>query len=620
MWGLGTSGLTIIKPLSRRGRGAFWVFAVAVLLLCAALPALAAPKTAATHGIAMHGDLKYPPGFRHFDYVNPDAPKGGVLRQGVVGTFDTLNPHVVKGLPAAGLLGVYETLLARSADEPFSLYGLLAERVEVPDDRSAIVFRLNPKARWHDGTPVTADDVLFSFEVQRQHGTPNRRQFYAKVAVAERLDARSVRFAFLREPDGGIDREMPMLMGLLPIHQKAWWQGKSFDRTTLDAPMGSGPYRIRNVEPGRRIVYERAADYWGRDLPARRGMFNFDRVEFVYFRDDTVALEAFKAGQLDVRREMEPARWATGYDGPALRAGRFVMEELPTGRPEYARGFIMNTRRPLFRDRRVRQALGHAVDFAWINRTLYHGALRRTESHYPNSILAAAGLPKPDELAVLEPFRPVLPPELFTTPFALPQTDGSGPYAGRTNQREALRLLAEAGWRIENGRLVNAAGRPFRFEILLGDPADERPALEFARGLERLGIEALVRTVDSSQFQARLDEFDYDVVVRWWGSTLSPGNEQLYYFGSKAADTPGTRNYPGIRDPAVDAIAASIAAARTRPELEARVRALDRVLLWGFYMVPLFHSPVDRIARWTWVRRPEVTPVYGASADTWWRE
>ncbi|PWC44843.1 extracellular solute-binding protein [Azospirillum sp. TSO22-1] len=588
----------------------------ALILVASALPAAAEPA----HGIAMHGDLKYPAGFKHYDYVNPDASRGGTLRQAVVGTFDTLNPYIVKGIPPSGLSAVYETLLARAQDEPFSLYGLLAESVEVPDDRSSVVFRLNPKARWHDGTPVTADDVLFSYEVQRQYGTPNRRLFYAKVALAEKLDGRTVRFAFLREPDGGIDREMPMLMGLLGVQQKAWWQGRTFDRTTLDPPPGSGPYRIRQVEPGRRIVYERAADYWGRDLPVRRGQNNFDALVYDYYRDDTVALEAFKAGQADVRRESEPGKWATGYEGPALRAGKIVLEELATGRPEYARGFILNARRPLFRDRKVRQALGYAVDFAWINRTHYHGALKRTASFYPNSALAATGLPGPDELKVLEPFRPILPPEVFTTAFTLPQTDGSGPYASRANQREALRLLAEAGWTIQNGKLLNGAGRPFVFEILLGDPADERPALEFARGLERLGITAKVRTVDSAQFQARLDEYDYDVVSRWWSSTLSPGNEQVYYYGSKAADTPGTRNYAGIKDPAVDALAASIASARTRPELEARVKALDRVLLWGFYMVPLFHSPVDRIARWSGVQRPPLTPVYGAMTETWWRE
>lgn len=588
----------------------------ALFLATGAVSAVAEPM----HGIAMHGDLKYPAGFRQFDYANPAAPRGGTLRQAVVGSFDTLNPYIVRGVPAAGLSGVYETLLARAQDEPFSLYGLLAESVDVPDDRSSVVFRLNPRARWHDGTPVTADDVLFSYEVQRQYGTPNRRLFYGKVALAERLDERAVRFTFRREPDGGIDREMPMLMGLLGVQQKAWWQDRVFDRTTLEPPPGSGPYRIAEVEAGRRIVYARDPDYWGRDIPVRRGQNNFDTLVYDYYRDDTVALEAFKAGQADVRRETEPAKWATGYDGPARRAGRFVMEELPTGRPEFARGFILNTRRPLFADRRVRQALGYAVDFTWINRAHYHGALRRTSSYYPNSTLAATGLPGPEERAVLEPFRATLPAELFSKPFALPVTDGSGPYASRANQREALRLLAEAGWTIRNGRLADGAGRPFAFELLLGDPADERPALEFARGLDRLGITATVRTVDSAQFQARLDDYDYDAVSRWWSSTLSPGNEQVYYYGSQAADTPGTRNYAGIRDPAVDALAASIAGARSRAELETRVRALDRVLLWGFYMVPLFHSPVDRIAHWTSVRRPAVTPVYGAATETWWRE
>ncbi len=595
--------------------------AVFILLFLALLSILPAPSALAepAHGVAMHGDLKYPADFQHFDYVNPQAPKTGALRQAVIGTFDTLNPYVVKGLPAAGVITVYETLLARSADEPFSLYGLLAESVETPDDRSFIIFHLNPRARWHDGAPVTVEDVLFSFEVQRQYGTPNRRLFYAKVTLAERLDTHSLRFVFRPEPDGAIDREMPMLMGLLPVLQKAWWQGKPFDRTTLEAPMGSGPYRVAQLDPGRRIVYERVKDYWGRDLPVRRGLFNFDWLDFLYFRDDAVALEAFKAGQLDVRREGEPGKWLTGYDSPALRQGRFVQEELPTGRPEYARGFIFNTRRPLFQDRRVRQALGYAVDFAWINRTLYHGALKRTASYYPNSALAAVGLPGPDELAVLNPLRSLLPPELFTTALSTPETDG-GPYSNRSNQHEAMRRLAEAGWRVVAGRLVNEAGRPFSFEILLGDPADERPALEFARGLERLGIEARVRTVDSAQFQGRLDDYDYDVVVRWWASTLSPGNEQLYYYGSTAADTPGSRNYAGIKDPAVDSIAASIASTRTRPELEARVKALDRVLLWGSYMVPLFHPTVDRIARWTWVHRPAVTPVYGALTETWWGE
>ena len=593
---------------------------VTISTLSAQAETVARTSGQTTHGIAMHGDLAYQPSFHHFAYVNPDAPKGGTLRQAVTGSFDTLNPHVVKGVPALGLGFVFETMLVRSWDEPFSLYGLLAESLEVAEDRSAATFHLNPAARWHDGSPVTAADVLFSLEVQRVHGTPNRRQFYAKVATATALDDRTVRFTFAAAADGALDREMPLLMGLMPIHSKAWWAGRDFERTTLDPPMGSGPYRVRAVDAGRRIVYERVADYWGRDLPTRRGQFNVDVLDFTYYRDDTVALEAFKAGEGDVRRETDPGKWATGYDGPALRDGRIVLEELPHHRPEFARGLIFNTRHPLFRDVRVRRALGLATDFAWIGKTLFHGALVRTASYYPNSELAAQGVPGPEELRILAPFRDRLPPALFTEPFTLPQTDGSGPAGGRANLREALRLLAEAGWRVRDGRLVDAAGNPFAFEILLGNPVDERVALEFARSLDRLGIAATVRAVDSAQYQARLDHFDFDMTVRWWVSTLSPGNEQLYYYGSEAADQPGSRNYAGIRDPVVDAIAASIAEARTRPDLVARVRALDRVLLWGHYMVPLFHSPVDRVARWSWLKRPEPTPLYGPLIESWWAE
>ncbi|MFC5358518.1 extracellular solute-binding protein [Azospirillum himalayense] len=592
-------------------------------LLCLAFFPLAAradPPAKAVHAIAMHGDPAYPPDFAHFAYVNPDAPKGGTLRQAVTGGFDTLNPHVVKGVAALGLGFVFETMLSRSWDEPFSLYGLLAEGLEVPEDRSTATFHLNPAARWHDGTPVTAADVLFSLEVQRAHGTPNRRQFYAKVASAAALDERTVRFAFAPGPDGRFDREMPLLMGLMPIHAKAWWAGRDFAATTLDPPLGSGPYRVKQAEAGRRIVYERVADYWGRDLPSRRGLFNADTLDFTYYRDDSVALEAFLAGQGDVRRESDPAKWATGYDGPALRDGRIVLEELPHRRPEFARGLIFNTRRPPFQDIRVRRALGLATDFAWIGKTLFHGALVRTASYYPNSELAAEGLPGPEELAVLEPFRDRLPPALFSTPFTLPHTDGSGPAGGRGNLREALRLLAEAGWRVSGGRLTDGAGRPFAFEILLGNPADERVALEYARSLDRLGIAATVRTVDNAQYQGRLDRFDFDMTLGWWVSSLSPGNEQLYYYGSEAAGQPGSRNYPGIRDPAVDAIAASIAAARTRADLVARVRALDRVLLWGHYMVPLFHSPADRMARWSRLKHPEATPLYGPLVESWWIE
>lgn len=560
----------------------------------------------------MHGTPLYPVDFPAFSYVNPAAPKGGTLRLTVTGSFDTLNPHVVKGVPAAGLSYVFETLLARSWDEPFSLYPLLARRISVPDDRSSITFFLDPDARWHDGTPVTADDVLFSLAVQREHGTPNRRQYYAMVAGAERIDGATVRFTFASQADGSYDRELPLLMGQMPIHQKAWWQGRDFSRTTLDPPMGSGPYRIAAVEPGRRIVYARDPGYWGRDRPTRRGLFNAGLVIFDYYRDETIALQAFLAGEADVRRESDPGRWAEGYAGPALAAGRIVREDLPHHRPEMARGLILNTRRPLFADRRVRAALGLAVDFAWMNRSFFHGALTRTASYYPNSELAAAGLPTGLELAALEPLRSLLPPEVFTHPYTPP---GGG---DRAALRDAFAQLAAAGWVMRNGRLTNGAGQPFAFEILLGSAGDEREAQEIARALARLGITATVRTVDSAQYQTRLDSYDFDTTVRGWISSLSPGNEQLYYFGSAVADTPGSRNLPGIRDPAVDTLAGSLARASSREELVARVHALDRVLLWGTYMLPLFHDTADHMARWSHVHRPDVTPLYGPVIDAWW--
>lgn len=595
-----------------------------LLALLSPYPGLAGQPS---HGIAMHGDLALPPDFTALPYVNPAAPKGGTIRQAVTGSFDSLHPHIVKGVPALGMGYVFETLLTRSWDEPFSLYGLLADRVEVEDDRSAVTFHIDPKARWQDGTPLTAADVLFSLEAQRRDGTPNRRLFYAKVTAAEAPDPQTVRFAFAANPDGTIDREMPLLMGLMPIHSKAFWAGRDFSRTTLEPILGSGPYRVASVDPGRRIVYERVRDYWGRDRPVRVGQFNVDRLEFDYYRDDSVALEAFKAGQGDVRYESDPAKWATGYDGPALRDGRIVREELPNHRPEPARGLIFNTRRPLFADVRVRRALGMAPDFDWIGRSLFHGLLTRTASYYPNSELAARGLPQGEELQALAPFRDRLPPDLFTKPVTLPEAgngsgkgSGNGPAGLRANRREALRLLEQAGWRVRDGRLTDDAGNPLAFEILLSDPAEERVALEFARSLEPLGIAARVRTVDSAQFQARLERFEFDMTMRWWASSLSPGNEQLYYYGSDAAGQEGSRNLAGIRDPVVDALARSIAAATTRESLVGRVRALDRVLLWGHYMVPLYHSPVDRIARWATLHRPAITPLYGPMIESWWVE
>jgi microcin C transport system substrate-binding protein len=568
----------------------------------------------------MHGAPKYPAGFTAFDYANPDAPKGGLLRQGVVGSFDSLHPFIVRGRPALGLGEVFESLMARAWDEPFSLYGLIAESVEMAPDRAWVVYRLRPEARWHDGRPITVDDVLFSWQTLRTQGRPNHRAYYNRVAAAERVGERGIRFAFAADADGTVDRELPLIMGLMPILPAAWWQGREFDRTSLEPPLGSGPYRVAALEPGRMIEYRRVADYWGRDLPVRRGLSNFDTLRIDYYRDDAVALEAFKAGAVDWRQELDPVRWAVGYEFPAQRAGRVRLESLSHGRPEPMRALIFNSRRPPFQDRTVRQALGYAFDFEWMNRTLFRGAYRRTASYYPNSELAAAGLPGPGERALLEPFRAELPPELFEQPFELPHTDGRGPSGLRANLRQAARLLRDAGWRFQDTRLVDGTGQPLAFEILLGNPVEEKIGLEFARALARLGIEARVRVVDSSQFQARLDEFDYDVILHRWISTLSPGNEQLVFFGSAAADQPGSRNYPGIRSAAVDALAASLGQATDRAELLDRVHALDRVLLWGYYGVPLFHAGNDRIASWCGFRHPQTIPVYGVVLEAWWRD
>jgi microcin C transport system substrate-binding protein len=574
------------------------------------------PAAIPAPAIAMHGEPKYGVDFDHFDYVDPEAPKGGTVRHGAIGTFDTLNPFIVRGRAALGTGYVFDSLMQRSWDEPFALYGLIAESVTVPKDRSWVEFTLRPQARWHDGRPVTPDDVLFSWRVLRDHGRPNYRTYHRKVRSAERTGERGVRFIF----DAPDDREMPLIMGLMPILPAHYWQGREFDRTTLEPPPGSGPYRIAAVDPGRSIDYERVADWWAADLPVSRGLYNFDRIRFDYYRDDTVALEAFKAHAYDFRRETDPTKWATGYDFPAARDGRVTVEQLPHGRPEPMRPFIFNTRRGPFADRRVREALGYAFDFDWINRTLFHGAWRRTASYYPNSELAATGLPDAAEQAVLEPWRTDLPVEVFTRPYQPPGAGTSGPAGLRAKLRAATAKLTEAGWTVQGGRMTEAAGRPLAFEILLIDPADERVALEWARVLDRLGVTANVRTVDSAQYQARLEQFDFDVTLNRWASTLSPGNEQVYYWSSAAADQPGSRNYAGIRNPAVDALAAGLAGAESRADLVTRVRALDRALLWGHYVVPLYYLEGDRVAYWAPLKRPAVIPVYGLMFDAWWMD
>ena len=569
---------------------------------------------AGSHGIAMHGAPKYGPEFGHFEYVNPDAPKGGEIRLGVTGTFDSLNPFIIKGVRATGRHLVFETLLRRAWDEPFSLYGLVAESIEVPDDRSSVTFTLRPEARFHDGSPITVDDVVFSWETLKEQGRPNHRLYYRQVRRVERPGPRSVRFVFGAESP---DRELAMLMGLMPILSKSYYGSVTFEETTLDPPLGSGPYRIESVDPGRSVVYRRDPDWWGRNLAVNRGLFNFDRIRYDYYRDADVMMEAFKAGEYDFRREGSAARLATGYDFPAVTDGRVRVESFAHGRPSGMHAFVFNTRREIFASRTVRHALAHAFDFEWINRSLLHGAYVRTRSIFDNSELASRGVPEGGELALLEPFRDRLPPELFDTPYRPPGDGGRV----RANLREARRLLAGAGWTVRDGELQRTAdGLPMAFEILLVRPGNEKIALEFARGLERLGVAARVRTVDTAQYQNRRNVHDFDMLIYRWGMSLSPGNEQAFYWGTPAADQEGTRNYPGVRDPVVDALIKRMTNVRGREDFVDTIRAMDRVLLWGHYFVPLHHRNDDHVAWWDKFGRPEKNSLYGVVMDAWWED
>lgn len=570
---------------------------------------------AAVHGIAMHGNLKYPPGFAHFAYVNPQAPKGGEARQATVGTFDSFNAFIIKGNPAAGVGQVYDTLLATAADEPFSEYGLLAESVEVPADRAWVAFTLRATARWHDGKPVTVEDVIWSFNTLRAKGQPFFRAYYAGVVAVERTAARTVKFTFAP----GDNRELPLILGQFPIFPQHYWQSREFDKTSLEPPLGSGPYKIDTFEAGRFVSYRRVADYWGKDLPVNRGRFNFDVIRIDYYRDSTVALEAFKAGEYDIRPEESAKSWATAYDFPAVAAGAVQKREFPHSRPAGMQAFAFNTRRPIFRDRRVRQALGYLFDFEWSNRTLFYGQYTRLRSYFDNSELAANGVPGADEIAVLKPFEGRVPPEVLTQAYQPPATDGSGNL--RENMRSAVELLRSAGWVVDakTRKLTHAeSGRVLAFEILLNTPQFERIALPFAKNLERLGVDAAVRTVDTAQYQRRIDEFDFDMVVANWPQSLSPGNEQRDFWTTAFADKPGSRNLIGIKDPVIDALVEQAIAAPDREALVSRVHALDRVLQWGFWVIPQWYLPFDRIAYWDRFGRPSVVPAQGVQLDTWW--
>jgi microcin C transport system substrate-binding protein len=565
------------------------------------------------HALAMHALPKYGPEFEHFDYVNPNAPKGGDVRLYAIGTFDTLNPFTLKGVAAVGLGNTYDTLLVSSDDEAFTEYGLVAETIEVPKDRSWVAFTLRKEARWHDGRFITADDVVFSLEILKTKGQPFFRAYYANVSRAEKLGKRKVKFVF----SGGENRELPLIIGQLPILPKHYWEGRNFEKTTLEVPLGSGPYRIESFNPGRTISFVRAKEYWARDLAVNRGRYNFRRIRYDYYRDATVALEAFKAGEYDFRMENVAKNWATAYDVPAVRSGLIKREPIRHERPTGMQGFVFNVRHPLFRDRRVREALANAFDFEWTNRSLFYGQYTRTRSYFSNSELASNGPPGNEELRILQPFRGKVPDEVFSTEYQPPITDGTGRI--RKNLKQALKLLNEAGWVIRNRKLVNKrTGDPFVFEILLNSPSWERISLPFAKNLERLGIEARVRTVDAAQYQKRVEEFDYEMIVDVFPQSLSPGNEQRDFWSSVTAGQPGSRNTIGVKDPVVDALIDLVISAPDRESLIIRSRALDRVLLWGHYVIPHWHIQSFRVAYWDKFSRPKVTPKYDLGFFTWW--
>jgi peptide/nickel transport system substrate-binding protein len=569
-----------------------------------------------SYAIAMHGAPALPPDFSHMPYANPDAPKGGRLVQGVHGTFDSLNPLIVRGLAVQQIRGsVLESLMARGNDEAFTLYGLLAKSVETDDSRSYVTFHLDQRARFSDRQPVTADDVLFSWALLRDKGRPNHRQYYSKVVKAEALDARTVRFDF----GGAIDRELPLILGLMPVLPKHAVDIATFEETTMTGPIGSGPFRVGAVKPGSSVTLTRNAEYWGRDLPVNRGLWNFDEIRLDFYRESNGHFEAFKRGLYDFRIENEPLRWHEGYDFPAARKGEVIRDAIKTGLPQPSEFLVFNTRRPVFSDSRVRQALTQLFDFEWINQNYFFGLYGRSPSYFAGSELSAYGRAADDrERELLKSFVSHVSSGILDGSYRLPLTDGSG--RDRTTLRNALGLLSQAGYDLDGTVLRQRSTKaPLSFEILVTTRDQERIALAYIRDLKRAGIEASVRAVDAVQFDQRKLGFDFDMIQNRWDQSLSPGNEQSFYWGSEAAELQGTRNYMGAKDPAIDAMIAAMLEAREHPVFVSAVRALDRILMSGFYTIPVFSVQEQWIARWNVIEKPNATALTGYLPETWWR-
>jgi microcin C transport system substrate-binding protein len=574
------------------------------------------------YALSLFGDIKYPADFKRFDYVNPDAPKGGVARMISIGTFDNFNIAVsgVKGTIAPAAALIYETLMTKSQDEVVTEYGLLAEAASHPDDFGWVIYRLRKEARWHDGKPVTPDDVMFSMEVLKKY-SPMYASYYRHVVKTEKTGERDIKFTF----DATGNRELPTIVGELPVLPKHYWEGadsqgrkRDISATTLEKPLGSGPYRIKDFTAGRSIALERVKDYWGEKLPSRIGQNNFDEMRFEFFRDNVVALEAFKADQADWIAENSAKQWATAYDFPAVTEKRVVKEEFPISDSGRMQGFVLNLRRDQFKDARLRRAFNYAFDFEEMNKQLFYGQYKRINSYFEGTELASSGLPEGTELEILETVRDKVPADVFSKPYVNPV--GGNPEAVRANLRESARLLKEAGFEVRDQKLIDAAGKPVTVEILVQDPSSERIALFYKPSLERIGVTTSIRIVDDAQYQNRLRNFDFDIITDLWGQSLSPGNEQREFWGSQTAYEPGSKNTIGIKNPAIDALIEKVIFAKDRLTLVAATKALDRVLLWNFYVVPQFTYGFSRYARWDRFSHAEPMPKYGRSGlpSLWW--
>jgi microcin C transport system substrate-binding protein len=580
-----------------------------LFLLGIACSSQAAPE----HAITLYNEApKYPANFTHFDYANPDAPKGGIFRQAGFGGFDSLNPFINKGVPADDIGLIYDTLARQGLDEPFTEYGLVAGKIEKAPDNSWVRFYLRPEAKFSDGHPIRAEDVVFSFQTLIKDGSPLYRSYYADVDQVIAEDPLKVLFKFKHNDN----RELPLIIGQLPVLPKHFWKDRDFSKGNLEIPLGSGPYKVVEVKAGRSVRYERVKDYWGKDLPVNKGFYNFDTLSTEYYRDNTVALEAMKAGAFDYWLETSAKNWATAYDTPAVKDGRLIREEIPNGNPQGMQGFIFNLRKPMFQDVRVRQALSLLLDFEWTNKQLFNGAYTRTKSYFDNSDMGSRGLPTPEELKILDPLRDQLPAQLFTEEFKLPVTDASGMI--REQQRKAFQLLKEAGWKIVGDKMVDAEGKPVTIEFLLAQTEFERILLPFKRNLSDIGINLEIRRVDVSQYITRRRSRDYDMIVGSFPQSSSPGNEQREYWDSSSADKPGSYNVMGLKNPAVDALVTGLINADSRQSLINHTRALDRALLWGYYVIPNWHIKTWRVAYWDHIGHPKVPPLYDVGNMTWW--